>query len=64
MSCVVPFSFDDMLGLLLLVFSLTMLIPIIFALYYNEATTDIFLLAFTLTAFVGAILWLPNKKFV
>lgn len=50
------------LGLLLLVFSLTMLIPIIFALYYNEATTDVFLLAFTLTSFVGAILWLPNKN--
>ena len=50
------------LGLFLLIFSLTMLMPVIIALYYNEATTDIFLLAFTVTAFIGAILWLPNKS--
>ncbi|MEE3241266.1 MAG: TrkH family potassium uptake protein [Pseudomonadota bacterium] len=51
-----------LLGLLLVIFSVTMLVPIAFALWYNEPTVDIFLTAFTLTACSGALLWLPNKK--
>ena len=51
-----------LLGLLLVIFSVTMLVPIAFALWYNEPTVDIFLTAFTLTACSSALLWLPNKN--
>lgn len=51
-----------LLGLLLVIFSLSMLTPIPFALYYQEQTTPIFLIAFCITAFTGAILWLPDRR--
>lgn len=51
-----------LLGLLLVIFSVTMLVPIAFALWYNEPTVNIFLTAFSVTACSGALLWLPNKK--
>mgnify|MGYP001158894337 FL=1 len=51
-----------LLGLLLVIFSVTMLVPIAFALWYNEPTVNIFLTAFAVTACRGALLWLPNKK--
>lgn len=50
-----------LLGLLLLIFSLTMLIPIPFALWYGENTSHVFLSAFAITAATGAALWLPNQ---
>ncbi len=50
-----------LLGLLLLIFSLTMLLPIPFALWFGENTIDVFLTAFAITAATGAALWLPNK---
>ncbi|NND40261.1 MAG: hypothetical protein HKO06_11750 [Pseudomonadales bacterium] len=42
-----------LLGLLLLIFSLTMLLPLGFAFYYREETLAAFLLAFTITAATG-----------
>ena len=51
-----------LLGLLLVIFSVTMLVPIGFALWYNEATVNVFLTAFFVTACSGALLWLPNKN--
>ncbi|MBT8140476.1 MAG: TrkH family potassium uptake protein [Gammaproteobacteria bacterium] len=50
-----------LLGLLLLIFSLTMLLPLGFAFYYREETLAAFLLAFTITAATGAALWLPKR---
>jgi trk system potassium uptake protein TrkH len=51
-----------LLGLLLLIFSATMLVPILFALWYHEQTIDVFLKAFAITAATGALLWLPNRR--
>jgi len=51
-----------LLGLLLLLFSLTMLLPIPFALWFGENTSHVFLSAFAITAATGAALWFPNKK--
>ena len=50
-----------LLGLLLLLFSLSMLLPIAFALWFGEPTTALFLSSFVITAAVGAALWLPNR---
>lgn len=51
-----------LLGLLLLIFSLTMLVPILFAYIYNENTSLIFLSSFAVTAITGITLWLPNRR--
>ena len=53
---------STLLGLVLLLFSLTMLIPIPFALWYGEDTTEVFLSAFAITAAVGLALWRPGRK--
>ena len=52
------------LGLMLMVFSTSMLVPIIFATIYQENTLPMFFLAFTITMIVGFLSWLParNKK--
>ncbi len=50
------------LGLLLMIFSLTMLPPILVAFFYGETTTDTFFLAFAITVSVGLIFWLPSKQ--
>jgi len=52
------------LGLLLMIFSLTMLPPILVALFYGETTTDTFFLAFAITVSVGLIFWLPSKRVI
>lgn len=51
-----------LLGLLLLIFSLTMLLPLGFAFYYREETLIPFLTAFGITAATGAALWLPKHS--
>ena len=51
-----------LLGLLLLIFSLTMLVPIGFGLWYDEDTSPVFLQAFAITALTGTALWAPNRK--
>ena len=48
-----------LLGLLLMIFSVTMLIPIAFALYFGEQTLFTFFASFVITAATGAALWLP-----
>ena len=50
------------LGLLLMIFSLTMLTPILVALIYAEDTSSTFLLAFAITLFSGLIFWLPARR--
>ncbi|MGB5323981.1 MAG: TrkH family potassium uptake protein [Pseudomonadales bacterium] len=51
-----------LLGLLLLIFSMTMLLPLGFALYYQEETLRPFLIAFAITASTGLALWLPKRN--
>ncbi len=49
-------------GLLLMLFSLTMLLPLPFAWYYQESTATAFLLAFALTLGAGLLTWLPFAR--
>ena len=49
------------LGMLMMIFSLTMLSPILVALIYEENTTPMFLLAFAITQLVGLAFWLPSR---
>lgn len=50
------------LGLLLIIFSLTMLPPVLVALWYEESTSQMFLLAFSITLLVGLLFWLPMRS--
>ena len=50
------------LGILLMIFSLTMLPPIVVAIIYDENTSATFALAFAITQVVGLIFWLPSKR--
>ncbi len=49
-------------GVLLTLFSLTLIIPIAVALYYEEATIRAFGLAFVITLFTGLSLMLANRR--
>ena len=55
-------SVQKTLGLLLTVFSSTMLTPIVVALIYQETTSLIFVASFVITGLFGLALWLPAKK--
>ena len=48
-------------GTLLTIFSFTFLIPIVFAILYDENTIPTFLLAFAITLVSGLTLWLPLR---
>lgn len=50
------------LGLLLMIFSLTMLPPILVSLGYGDGAYPAFLAAFAITLIVGAISWLPVRN--
>jgi len=50
------------LGLLLMIFSLTMLPPILVAILYGETTSSTFAIAFGITLAVGLVFWLPSKQ--
>ena len=50
------------LGILLMIFSLTMLTPILVAWGFEENTSPTFLLAFIITLLVGILFWLPSKS--
>ena len=50
------------LGLMLMVFSTSMLVPIVFAAIYQENTLPMFFLAFTITMIVGFLSWLPARN--
>ncbi len=49
-------------GILLTLFSITMLTPVPFALRYGEDTVDSFLTAFAVTAGAGLCAWLPVMR--
>lgn len=50
------------LGLLLMMFSLTMLPPIVFSLYYDDHSWLPFVEGFLLTLIAGAVIWLPVHR--
>ena len=50
------------LGVLLMIFSLTMLTPIAVASVYQENTAQTFLIAFAITLLVGLVFWLPSRN--
>jgi len=50
------------LGLLLMVFSSTMLTPLLFALVEGDDTVNAFLSALGITFFSGLLLWLPTRR--
>ena len=49
-------------GLLLMMFSFTMLTPIIFSFIYNENNWDSFFISFLITVFSGLLIWLPARQ--
>ena len=51
-----------LLGILLMLFSATMLVPVGFALWYSELTAAVFIESFAITFVTGLILWLPNRS--
>jgi len=60
-----PKVIQRILGLLLMIFSLTMVPPIIVSLLYQDGATPPFILALTITVVSGLIIWFPvrnNKK--
>ena len=54
-------SVQRILGILLMVFSLTMLPPIVVSLWYQDGAVPPFSLAFLLTFLAGALSWAPVK---
>jgi trk system potassium uptake protein TrkH len=51
------------LGVLLMIFSLSMLPPVGVALFFGDGGESVFLLAFSLTMFNGFLLWLPFHRY-
>jgi trk system potassium uptake protein TrkH len=56
------FSVQRILGLLLIVFSFTMLPPAGVSLYFNDGNASPFFDAFVVLFFVGALIWFPVRK--
>ena len=58
-----PRSIVRILGLLLMIFSFSMLPPIAINWIYHDGVSSPFLIAFAITFLVGAITWLPVAKY-
>jgi len=54
-----PFAIQKVLGLLLMLFSLTMLPPLLVSHPYDDGTARPFVSAPTLLLGLGAVIWLP-----
>lgn len=54
-----PTIISKVLGLLLMLFSLTMLPPVFISLFYNDGAYMSFLIALSITFFSGITIWLP-----
>lgn len=52
------------LGILLMIFSLSMLPPILISLYFHEGTELTFFSAFSVTCFFGFFLWFPFRSYI
>ena len=50
------------LGILLTVFSVTMLIPLFVGFFYQDVVSEAFLIAFAITLGTGLLCWLPTHK--
>ncbi|MBT7551281.1 MAG: potassium transporter, partial [Gemmatimonadetes bacterium] len=50
------------LGVLLMVFSATMLVPVLVSFLYQDGASDAFLIAFAITFCTGLACWLPTRK--
>lgn len=50
------------LGVLLMLFSLSMLVPVLVSLFYNDGDASVFLRAFFTTLACGVGLWLPTRR--
>lgn len=50
------------LGIMLMIFSLSMLTPLLVAFAYGEATSQTFLMSFGITLLLGFVFWLPTKN--
>ena len=57
-----PLAVQKVLGLLLMVFSLTMLPPMLVSLWYADGTTVPFMSAFVLILATGVLIWLPVSR--
>ncbi|MEA3274588.1 MAG: TrkH family potassium uptake protein [Pseudomonadota bacterium] len=57
-----PFAVQKVLGLLLTLFSLSMLPPVLVSLWYGDGSAAPFLSAFVLILGTGALIWLPVYK--
>ena len=55
-------SIIRIVGLLIGLFSLTMLPPVLIALFYNDGGGSDFLAAFSVTLIIGFLLWMPNRS--
>ena len=50
------------LGLLLMLFSMTLIPPIFISVFYQDSATTAFLISFALIFFIGALVWAPVYK--
>ena len=50
------------LGIMLMIFSLSMLTPLVIAFAYAEATVQTFLQSFAITLLLGFLFWRPTKN--
>lgn len=57
-----PFAVQKVLGLLLTLFSISMVPPILVSLWYRDGATPAFLIAFVLILSIGLAIWLPVVK--
>ncbi len=56
------FVIQRIVGLLLMLFSVTMLPPVLVSMYYNDHATVPFLIAFLVTIVTGAVFWFPVRR--
>ncbi|MAT50596.1 MAG: potassium transporter [Porticoccaceae bacterium] len=57
-----PTMVSRILGLFLMIFSLTLLIPIVVSVIYEEHAGQAFFLAFAITFSIGMLMWLPFSR--
>ncbi len=56
------FAIQRIIGLLLMIFSITQLPPVIVSLIYNDGVLHSFLITFVVTIVTGLVLWVPVSK--
>ena len=54
-------AIQRVLGLLLMIFSFTMLLPIVFSLYFDDGTWNAFAASFLIILGSGIVIWLPVR---